>query len=87
MATAIGCERVNSKTALKGGMLCHHARWSIEVDGQTVELGSFNYTSSAESRNAENLLVLHQPAVAERYGQEWDRLWAESDEMKAKYRG
>ena len=57
----------------------------IVVDGVTVETGSFNYTASAEHKNGENILVLHDPAVAQRYGQEWDRLWAESEEMKARY--
>lgn len=57
----------------------------IVVDGVTVETGSFNYTQAGEKANAENVLVLHDPAVAQRYGQEWDRLWAESEEMKASY--
>lgn len=57
----------------------------IVVDGETVEEGSFNYTAAAESHNAENVLVLHDPTVAQRYGQEWDRLWAESEEMKPRY--
>jgi phosphatidylserine/phosphatidylglycerophosphate/cardiolipin synthase-like enzyme len=48
------------------------------VDGATVETGSFNFTAAAEAKNAENVLVLHDPAVAQRYGQEWDRLWSES---------
>lgn len=57
----------------------------IVVDGETVEEGSFNYTSAAESKNAENVLVLHDVTMAQRYGQEWDRLWAESEEMKGRY--
>jgi phosphatidylserine/phosphatidylglycerophosphate/cardiolipin synthase-like enzyme len=57
----------------------------IVVDGETVEEGSFNYTAAAESKNAENLLVLHDPAVAQRYGQEWERLWGESVELKRRY--
>jgi len=57
----------------------------IVVDGATVELGSFNFTAAAEKHNAENVLVLHDAAVAGRYGQEWGRLWAESEEMKAQY--
>jgi phosphatidylserine/phosphatidylglycerophosphate/cardiolipin synthase-like enzyme len=56
----------------------------IVVDGETVELGSFNFTQAAEKSNAENLQVLRDPAVAQRYGKEWDRLWAES-EGKARY--
>jgi phosphatidylserine/phosphatidylglycerophosphate/cardiolipin synthase-like enzyme len=51
----------------------------------TVETGRFNFTTSAEHKNAENVLVLHDPAVAEQYGQEWERLWAESEEMKERY--
>jgi len=40
------------------------------------------YTSAAEAKNAETVLVLHDPPVAQRYGQEWERLWGESQEMK-----
>jgi phosphatidylserine/phosphatidylglycerophosphate/cardiolipin synthase-like enzyme len=57
----------------------------IVVDGATVEEGSFNFTAQAEQRNAENVLVLHDAGVAQRYGQEWERLWAESEEMKPRY--
>jgi len=44
----------------------------IVVDGQTVELGSFNFTAAAEDKNAENVIVLHDSAVAQRYSQEWN---------------
>jgi phosphatidylserine/phosphatidylglycerophosphate/cardiolipin synthase-like enzyme len=57
----------------------------IVVDGVTVEEGSFNYTAAAESRNAENVLVLHDASVAAKYGQEWDRLWTESETMRTRY--
>ncbi|HEX3747554.1 MAG TPA: phospholipase D family protein [Bryobacteraceae bacterium] len=57
----------------------------VVVDGETVETGSFNFTAAAESHNAENVIVLHAVAVAQRYGQEWERLWAESEEMKPRY--
>lgn len=43
----------------------------IVVDGERVETGSFNFTASAEARNAENVLVLRDPAVAQRYAREW----------------
>jgi phosphatidylserine/phosphatidylglycerophosphate/cardiolipin synthase-like enzyme len=39
----------------------------IVANGATVETGSFNFTASAESKNAENVLVLHDSAVAARY--------------------
>ena len=56
------------------------------IDGETVELGSFNYTSAAEHKNAENVLVLHNaPEIAQKYGQEWQRLWDESEPVKARY--
>lgn len=49
------------------------------IDGKTVETGSFNYTSSADQKNAENVLVLHDvPDLAEAYHQEWMRLWTEA---------
>ena len=35
------------------------------IDGATVLTGSFNWTASAEKSNAENLLVLRRPALAE----------------------
>jgi phosphatidylserine/phosphatidylglycerophosphate/cardiolipin synthase-like enzyme len=55
------------------------------IDDETVETGSFNFTQSASNMNAENVIVLHDAAVAKRYAQEWDKLWAESVEMKARY--
>jgi phosphatidylserine/phosphatidylglycerophosphate/cardiolipin synthase-like enzyme len=41
------------------------------IDGQTVVTGSFNYTYSAEHRNVENLLVIHDPALAAQYEAHW----------------
>lgn len=32
-----------------------------------------------------DVLVLHDPAVAQRYAQEWNKLWAESEAMKPRY--
>jgi phosphatidylserine/phosphatidylglycerophosphate/cardiolipin synthase-like enzyme len=57
----------------------------IVVDGQTVEEGSFNYTASAEKKNAENVVVLHDASVAATYGQEWDRLWVESEPIEGRH--
>ena len=42
------------------------------IDGATVLTGSFNFTESAEDRNAENLLVVRDAAVAARYAKNWD---------------
>jgi len=57
----------------------------VVLDGETLETGSFNFTAAAEKKNAEKLIVLHDPAVAQRYVQEWDRLLAEWEEMKPRY--
>lgn len=40
----------------------------VLVDGATVEIGRFNFTAATESHNGENVLVVHCPAVATRYG-------------------
>jgi phosphatidylserine/phosphatidylglycerophosphate/cardiolipin synthase-like enzyme len=42
------------------------------IDGVTVLTGSFNFTSAAENKNAENLLVLHDKAVAKEYRDNWN---------------
>ena len=41
------------------------------IDGAIVINGSFNFTKSAEEKNAENLLVLRDPALAARYVKNW----------------
>ena len=41
------------------------------IDGQTVITGSFNFTKSAEENNAENLLVIRSPELAEKYTANW----------------
>ena len=37
------------------------------IDGETIITGSFNFTRSAEYYNAENLLVIRDKALADRY--------------------
>ncbi len=41
------------------------------IDGETVITGSFNFTKAAEENNAENLLVIHDGKLAERYTKNW----------------
>ncbi len=41
------------------------------IDGQTLITGSFNFTRQAEEHNAENLLVIHDRGLAERYLANW----------------
>ena len=41
------------------------------IDQQVVVTGSFNFTNSAETRNAENLLILRSLALAKSYRENW----------------
>ena len=41
------------------------------IDGETVITGSFNFTKAAEENNAENLLVIRDRTLAERYTKNW----------------
>jgi phosphatidylserine/phosphatidylglycerophosphate/cardiolipin synthase-like enzyme len=41
------------------------------IDGEAVITGSFNFTKAAEENNAENLLVVHDKKLAERYTKNW----------------
>lgn len=43
------------------------------IDDLFVLTGSFNFTSAAESRNAENLLLIRDPSIAEIYKANWDK--------------
>ena len=41
------------------------------IDGLAVITGSFNFTTAADQRNAENLLVIRDRALAARYLENW----------------
>ena len=41
------------------------------IDGKTVITGSFNFTSAAEEKNAENLLILEDAALVAEYTNNW----------------
>jgi len=49
------------------------------LDSQTVITGSFNFTKAAELHNAENLLVIHDPALAKKYTENWLRCQKQSE--------
>lgn len=49
------------------------------VDGEDVITGSYNFTSSAEKRNAENLVIIrNDPQIASVYTREWHHLNSQS---------
>ena len=53
----------------------------IVVDSAHVETGSFNYSFAAAERNAENAIVVwNNPAMAEQYQTEFERLFNEAKE-------
>lgn len=69
--------RINRKYAIM------HNKFMV-IDSDTVETGSFNFTSSAAGKNAENVLVIRDVVTAAAYAREWAHLWAESDAPKAR---
>lgn len=55
----------------------------IVTGNNGVQTGSFNYTSSAEKRNAENALVVRDSLpVSKQFQDEFNRLWAESSPVQ-----
>ncbi len=52
----------------------------IIVDDATVILGSYNFTASAETRNDENLLIIHDPEVAALFVAEFGRVYEQARE-------
>ena len=41
------------------------------IDGETILTGSFNFTKAAEEKNAENLLVIQDAALAAKFTANW----------------
>jgi len=41
------------------------------IDGRVVITGSFNFTKQAEEHNAENLLIIRDQVIAEKYAANW----------------
>ncbi len=58
--------------------LMHH-KFAI-FDGRLVITGSYNWTHSAEVANYENVVLLDEPAVVNRFQEEFRRLWREARE-------
>jgi phosphatidylserine/phosphatidylglycerophosphate/cardiolipin synthase-like enzyme len=50
----------------------------IIIDGAIVATGSFNYSTNATESNDENLLILHNPAIATLYEDEFTRRMADA---------
>lgn len=52
----------------------------IIIDRQMVIFGSFNFTDSANDSNDENVLIVHDPTIANLFVQEFERVYAEGKE-------
>jgi phosphatidylserine/phosphatidylglycerophosphate/cardiolipin synthase-like enzyme len=48
------------------------------IDNTIVLTGSFNWTSTAENNNNENLIMIHSVEVAARYESEFQKIWGQS---------
>ena len=46
------------------------------IDNETVATGSFNPTLSGDTRNDENLLIIHDKEIAKEFLEEFDGLWS-----------
>jgi phosphatidylserine/phosphatidylglycerophosphate/cardiolipin synthase-like enzyme len=47
----------------------------IVVDARYVVTGSFNFSTSAEESNDENVIIIDNPAIAQLYLQDFERVW------------
>jgi phosphatidylserine/phosphatidylglycerophosphate/cardiolipin synthase-like enzyme len=56
--------------------ILHHK--VIIIDERVVITGSYNFTASAETSNDENLLIIDDPALAQAYVEEFERLYAQA---------
>jgi phosphatidylserine/phosphatidylglycerophosphate/cardiolipin synthase-like enzyme len=56
--------------------ILHHK--VIVIDERTVITGSYNFTSSAEKDNDENLVIVDDPVLARVYLGEFDRVYAQA---------
>lgn len=56
--------------------IMHHKVFII--DRETVLLGSYNFSDSANSKNDENIIVIHDPTFASYFVDEFAAVWAES---------
>lgn len=50
------------------------------IDGQTVVMGSYNFSKNAEESNDENILIIHNAAIAQAYFVEFQKVWAVAEQ-------
>jgi len=52
------------------------------IDGNKVVTGSFNFSDSADTRNAENIVLIEDKDIAARYQENWMSRYASSKPLK-----
>ena len=58
----------------------------IQIDGRHIQLGSFNYSSAAATRNSENVMVVwDNPALAKAYLAHFERNYRQSVAYEPRY--
>ena len=51
------------------------------IDDDIVITGSYNFTKSAEKRNAENIMIVRSTYAAKRYADNWKIHWDHSEKV------
>jgi phosphatidylserine/phosphatidylglycerophosphate/cardiolipin synthase-like enzyme len=51
------------------------------IDDDIVITGSYNFTKSAEKRNAENIMIVRSSYAAKRYADNWKAHWEHSEKV------
>lgn len=62
---------------IDGGLAIAHNKVMV-IDGDLVIGGSYNFTRSAEQKNAENVTFIHSACVAALYRENFERRWKAS---------
>ena len=55
-----------------------HDKFTV-IDDKIATTGSFNYTQNADTRNAENLVIMNAEDVATKFELEFQKLWEKSN--------
>ncbi len=50
----------------------------IIIDGSVVQTGSMNYSENGMKKNSENFFIIYNPAIANAFTQEFERMWINS---------
>ncbi|MCR4471164.1 phospholipase D family protein [Burkholderia sp. SCN-KJ] len=63
----------------------HHDKY-IVADRETVETGSYNFSTAAARRNSENAVVISNcPSLADAYEAHWQSRWTQGESYRASY--